>query len=83
MPSCRELGCVGLATDARGLCALHVAGYRRHNTAAELRCDNCRRLLVKGEWYKHDGETVLHAAKQCTTHPEVVREREKQKAATA
>jgi hypothetical protein len=73
--------CVGIAGPS-GQCAPHAAGYRQHDGAGELRCDNCRKVIRGGEWYQQTPET-LHHAKACTTHPDVVKEREKSKAATA
>lgn len=75
MPPCSRSGCVSIAT--RGdLCAIHGAGYSEHDGASELRCDNCRKLLGKTEWYRRDGISVTHA-KACEPHPDVLKERAK------
>lgn len=78
MPACEISGCVGLAGPS-GYCAPHAQGYRQHSGIPELRCDNCRRVMVKGDWYQRT-ETTLRHVKACTTHPDVVKEREKTKA---
>lgn len=73
MPACNEPKCVAIA-EKGGLCVLHAAGYQQHSGVGELRCDNCRRVILKDEWYQRDAES-LHHTKKCTTHPDVVKER--------
>jgi hypothetical protein len=70
---CSEPKCVSL-TGPSGRCAVHAAGYARHSGHAELRCDTCRRELLKDEWYRTVGGVVEHV-KSCKPHPDVMRER--------
>jgi hypothetical protein len=76
MTVCSERGCVSLAGES-GICAVHAAGFKKHDGTRELLCDNCRREIKKDEWYRRPDEiSFLHAAKACRTHPDVIRERE-------
>ena len=45
---CSESKCVALATVG-GLCPPHAAGYKKHDSALELHCANCRGWIRKNE----------------------------------
>lgn len=78
-----EIPCAGVATRAfvngePTKCAIHGSGFTRSNGAG-IRCSNCRRQFVKGEWYQERDGGQYHV-KQCTTHKDVIEAREREKA---
>lgn len=75
-------GCAAMAEKDGGECAPHRAGYRVHDGSRDIRCGNCRRLVMKGQWYRRVGNDFQHV-QACTTHPEVVKERAKAQDAAA
>ena len=75
---CSFRNCLALAVRD-GQCAVHASGYRIHDGAGELRCDNCRHLILKDESYKRDGVSVRHT-KNCRVHKDTEAEQAKQSA---
>lgn len=70
---CRKPKCVSLATAADGLCPPHAAGYDKNDSGAELRCANCRGLILKDQWFQRRDNGVYHV-KACKMHAEVAAE---------
>lgn len=76
MTPCNEPKCAALAGPS-GKCPPHAKGYRLNDKGEELRCSNCRRLILKGHWYQQRDEGMYHIV-ECKTHPEVAAERVKE-----
>ena len=75
---CREPGCLALAVR-NDLCAVHAAGYRRHDGSKELRCWYCRRVIAAGDWYRKTNDVDVRHIRTCTESPAAVKARAQRK----
>jgi hypothetical protein len=73
MAACKVAACVALA-GASGYCAPHAAGYRLHDGVDELRCEQCRGAILKGQYFRRVGESIQHV-KDCKVHPDTMKAR--------
>lgn len=76
MHPCREPDCVGMAAKKDGQCTPHAQGFRRRpKYGPDLRCAQCRKLILPEHWYRLLDREIRHLA-DCKPHPDVVAARE-------
>lgn len=67
MAMCNAGECGAVAVEGKSVCAVHGAGYRKHDGSRNLLCGTCQKTIAKGEWCRSDsvGQGRLVHAKPC------------------